>query len=260
MLRSLLLPLLVLAAPVSQSTLDHLHSLEQTVSRLEAEGNTGKYYEKVKAEIARIKKEYGLSAGAGAGAAAKSEVPKEDRAREEARAQAQGEKPAASSADWQRKKDDFTRAAEEELKRRQQAKPENFSQFYANRAEWQKVYDAQMQFAQGRVAAGGLGFDFQEADAWVKGQMESIGPAQISAHRQRYAKAAFYLQAPAAKGGPGYVRGYARKLALELADKTDSELDKWIAQDKARRASARSSSGFARFKQSCEGWFRAFGS
>lgn len=278
-LLAILLALPAWADEISDATRAHLKSLEETAARLERDGNKGKYYEKVTDEIARIRKEYRLDVapaatqakpGASAAAAAYARAEAERRARAEADARAQAARNNAraeeratqnkarseasrANSQWEKSKRDFASAAEEELRRRQR-----FSRFYQTRGDWQYAYNSQVLFAQKPIAAGGLGFDFVQADRWAQRALELQPPAAIESFRRRYAKALAYVRSPAEQGGLGYVRAYARKVALDQAQElNDIQLDKWIAQSRERVLSQRG--GFSRFKDSCRSWYKAFG-
>jgi hypothetical protein len=253
---------------ISDSTRAHLQSLEATKARLESEGNKGKYYQKVKGEIARIRAEYrlgdpaeaGAKPGHGAAAAAQARAAEQARAEAEAERRAKAEAEARAEARarqvdprWEKSKDEFASLAEEELKRRQW-----FSRFYRRRAEWQHAYNSQLRFAQAPIAAGGLGYDFTEADGWAKRVLELQPPEAIAAFRRRYEKVLAYVRLPKEQGGLGHVRAYARKVALDVAQgSNDAQIDEWIAQNRRRVLSERG--GFARFKHSCHAWYKAFG-
>lgn len=262
MLWAALAALLALPASADEMpdpTRAHLRSLEATAVRLEREGNRGKQYEKVKEEIARIRREYRLSASPAwpdlkpaPNATAHAQAAEAER-KAKAETKARAEAPARPVDPREKAKKEFVSPAEEELKGRQM-----FSRFYRSREEWQYAYSLQMQFAQKPLAAGGLGFDFSDADNWAKYVVTNQPPGAIEGFRRRYQKAIAYMHLPVEQGGPGYERGEARKKALELAQgSSDAQVEKWIGESRHRVLSERG--GSTRFTNSCRSWYKAFG-
>jgi hypothetical protein len=246
----------VFGGEIPEATRAHLKLLQDRLATMPA----GKGRDKIAEEVARIRREYGLGAGVRASEPVRRKAEP-----------AQGE-PSRKGPNWQRAKDDFVSAAEEELKGRNEAwerrksdfvsaaegelkHRRHFSRFYTRREDWQRTYEAQLAFAQKPVRQGGLGYDFAEADRWVKKVLDLQPPEAIAAFRSRYAKAVAYTQLPKEQGGLGYVRAYARKVAVEVAEKgSDSYVENWIAQN--RRRTSGEHGGFGR---TCREWFRSFG-
>lgn len=252
------LPALAFADSIPDATLTHLRLLEERLAVMPA----GRAREKVAEEVARIRREYKLDGAAVSGAASGAEEANRaarayqntqdnwEKRRQDFQSAAEEElrRRKGDSRAWQQAKDDFMGAAEAELRRR-----EGFSRAYGGTAEWKRAYDSNLSFAQKPVRLGGLGYDFAEADRWVKRVMSLQSPAAIAAFRARYAKAVAFAQLPKEEGGLGFVRAYARKVAVEVAEKTSpSAVDDWISQHRSTRSSRRSATG------TCRSWFSFF--
>jgi hypothetical protein len=253
-----ILPAIAHADSIPEATRAHLRMLEERLAVMPA----GRARDKVAEEVARIRREYKMDGAAVSGAApgARRE-PEANRAYQntqdnwekrkrdfQSAAEEELRRREGDSRAWQQAKDDFMSAAEAELRRREGA-----ARAYGGKAERQRAYDSNLSFAQKPVRLGGLGYDFAEADRWVKRVMGLQSPAAIAAFRARYAKAVAFAQLPKEEGGLGYVRAYARKVAVEVAEKTSpSAVEDWIAQHRTSRSPRRSAAG------TCRSWFSFF--
>lgn len=173
----------------------------------------------------------------------RAEAEASDRMKKEAAAAAAKKEDFISAAHAEMRRREFVKQAEEEIKKRP---------LYRSQTEYERAYASHLKFAQDSVAEGGLGFVPEEARQWTDKMMREKTNDQIYSIRFRYNRALKFAKTPKAEGGPGYERGYARKVALEAAMNPGSNaVEDWIKAEKAKLSRRKPASG-------CRGWFGMF--